>query len=123
KKNILLVVGCVENMPSGSAYKPGDVITMMNGQTVEIISTDAEGRLVLGDCITYAKQLGVTSLIDCATLTGACRIGLGYIAAGVLSNNVTMQNNFLECADKAGERAWPLPMFPEYRDYLNSRVA
>lgn len=123
KANILLVVGCVENMPSGSAYKPGDVITMMNGQTVEIISTDAEGRLVLGDCITYAKQLGVTSMIDCATLTGACRIGLGYITAGVMSNNESMLDQFLESSKQAGERAWPLPMFPEYRDYLTSRVA
>lgn len=123
KVNITAVIGCVENMPSGSAYKPGDVITMMNTMTVEIISTDAEGRLVLGDCITYAKTLGVTKLIDCATLTGAVRMALGWVAAGVMGNDEEMIQSFLHSAEAAGERAWQLPMFPEYRRYLDSPVA
>ncbi|WOV88124.1 leucyl aminopeptidase [Sporosarcina oncorhynchi] len=123
KVNLLLVVGCVENMPSGSAYKPGDVVTMMDGKTVEIISTDAEGRLVLGDCITYAKSLGVTSLIDCATLTGAVRVALGYIAAGVMGNKQEMIDKLLASAKEGGEKAWQLPLYDEYFDPLKSQVA
>lgn len=123
KINVVLVIGCVDNMFSGSAYRPGDVISMMQGSTVEIISTDAEGRLILADCITYAKKLGATSLIDCATLTGSCRIALGYYAAGIMGNDDRMLEDFLKSAEVAGERAWPLPMFPEYRNELESRVA
>lgn len=121
--NLLLVVGCVENMPSGTAFKPGDIITMMSGKTVEIITTDAEGRLVLADCITYAKQLGVECLIDCATLTGGIVVGLGNISTGAMTNNQPMVNELLASAEHAGERLWQLPTFEEYRELNKSRFA
>jgi leucyl aminopeptidase len=123
KVNLLLVVGCVENMPSGTAFKPGDVITTMSGKTVEIITTDAEGRLVLADCITYAKQLGVECLIDCATLTGGILVGLGTITTGAISNNQPLVEQVLAGAEQAGERLWQLPAFDEYRELNKSRFA
>ncbi|MGD8192115.1 leucyl aminopeptidase [Brevibacillus ginsengisoli] len=123
KANVLLVIGCVENMPSGSAYKPGDVITTMSGKTVEIITTDAEGRLVLADCITYAKEQGVSCLVDCATLTGGVVVALGTISSGAMSNNQEMADEVLAQAKQAGERLWQLPTFEEYRELNKSRVA
>lgn len=123
KANVLLVIGCVENMPSGSAYKPGDVITTMSGKTVEIITTDAEGRLVLADCITYAKQQGVSCLVDCATLTGGVVVALGTISSGAMSNNQEMLDEVLAGAKRAGEYLWQLPTFEEYRELNKSRVA
>lgn len=121
--NVLLVIGCVENMVSGSSYRPGDVLKMMDDTTVEIISTDAEGRLVLGDCVTYAKTQGVSSMIDCASLTGAVRVALGYVAAGVMGNDQKMINEFLSNAKTADEYAWQLPLYEEYKDNLKSQVA
>ncbi|CAM5783126.1 MULTISPECIES: leucyl aminopeptidase [Brevibacillus] len=123
KANILTVIGCVENMPSSTAYKPGDVITTMSGRTVEIITTDAEGRLVLADCITYAKQKGVSCLLDAATLTGGIVVALGHYCSGVMTNNDALVGEVLDAAGQAGERLWQLPTFDEYRELNKSRFA
>jgi leucyl aminopeptidase len=123
KANVLAVIGCVENMPSGTAFKPGDVITTMSGKTVEIITTDAEGRLVLADCITYAKQQGVSCLVDCATLTGGIVVALGHFCSGAMTNNQELVNEVLSAAEHAGERLWQLPTFEEYRELNKSRFA
>lgn len=123
KVNVLAVIGTVENMPSGTAYRPGDVITTMSGKTVEIITTDAEGRLVLADCITYAKQQGVSCLVDAATLTGGVSVALGNICSGAMTNNQQLMDELLAAADVAGERLWQLPTFPEYRELNKSHFA
>ena len=123
KANVLTVIGCVENMPSGTAYKPGDVITTMSGKTVEIITTDAEGRLVLADCITYARSQGVSCLVDAATLTGGIVVALGTICSGVMTNNDELVGDILSAAGQAGERLWQLPTFEEYRELNKSRFA
>lgn len=123
KVNLLFVIGCVENMPSGTAYKPGDVITTMSGKTVEIITTDAEGRLVLADCITYAKEQGASALIDAATLTGGIVVALGNVSSGAMSNNQQLVDQVLKAAEEAGERLWQLPTFEEYRELNKSKVA
>lgn len=123
KKNIVAVVPLCENMPDGGALKPGDVIGSLDGTTVEIISTDAEGRLILADAVTYAKRLGATKIFDCATLTGGCVTALGDIASGLLGNDQEFIDEILEAAEKSGEKMWPLPLYPEYEDYLKSNVA
>ncbi|UFJ39646.1 leucyl aminopeptidase [Brevibacillus humidisoli] len=123
KVNVMAVIGCVENMPSSTAYKPGDVITTMSGKTVEIITTDAEGRLVLADCITYAKEQGVDCLIDCATLTGGIVVALGNVCSGAMTNNQPMADELLSSAEHAGERLWQLPTFEEYHELNKSSVA
>ena len=123
KVNVLAVIGTVENMPSGSAYRPGDVITTMSGKTVEIITTDAEGRLVLADCITYAKQQGVSCLVDAATLTGGIVVALGNVCSGAMTNNQEMVEEVLAAAAAAGERLWQLPTFDEYRELNKSHFA
>jgi len=121
--NVLAVIGLVENMPSGTAYRPGDIITTLSGKTVEIISTDAEGRLVLADCITYAKQQGVGCLIDAATLTGGITIALGNTCTGAMTNNQKLVEELLAAAEEAGERLWQLPTFEEYAELNKSLVA
>jgi leucyl aminopeptidase len=121
--NVLAVIGTVENMPSGTAYRPGDVITTMSGKTVEIITTDAEGRLVLADCITYAKQQGVSCLVDAATLTGGIVVALGNYCSGAMTNNQELANEMLAAAEVAGERLWQLPTFDEYRELNKSQFA
>lgn len=123
KKNIIAVIPLVENMPSGGALKPGDVIKTMSGKTVEIISTDAEGRLILADAITYAKKLGASKIIDFATLTGACTTCLGDIAAAVLGNDKELVKTLINAAERSGERLWELPLYDDYREYLKSSVA
>ncbi|MCM3080834.1 MULTISPECIES: leucyl aminopeptidase [Brevibacillus] len=123
KVNVLAVIGTVENMPSGSAFRPGDVITTMSGKTVEIITTDAEGRLVLADCITYAKEQGVSCLIDAATLTGGIVVALGNYCSGAMTNNQELVNELLDAAEVAGERLWQLPTFEEYRELNKSHYA
>jgi leucyl aminopeptidase len=123
KKNIIAVIPLVENMPSGGALKPGDVIKTMSGKTVEIISTDAEGRLILADAITYAKKLGASKIIDFATLTGACTTCLGDIAAAVLGNESEFTKTVINAAERSGERLWEMPLYPEYAKYLKSSVA
>jgi leucyl aminopeptidase len=120
---VVALVPATENMPSGKAYKPGDVITSMSGKTIEILNTDAEGRLVLADALTYAKELGATVLIDAATLTGAVTIALGNITTGVFGWNKEWVDKVLKSAEAAGERMWPLPVDEEYRELYKSMIA
>lgn len=121
--NVLGIIPATENMPSGSAMRPGDIIKIMNGKTVEIISTDAEGRLILADGICYAKQRGAKRIIDIATLTGGCRIALGDICTGAFSNNQELVNSLMLAASAAGECVWQLPMNEEYRELNKSEIA
>jgi leucyl aminopeptidase len=120
---VMAVIPATENMPSGNACKPGDVITSMSGKTIEILNTDAEGRLVLADALTYAKRLGCTVLIDAATLTGACVIALGAITTGVFGWNKEWVNRVLAAAHTAGEKMWQLPVDDDYRDLYKSTIA
>ena len=120
---VTAVIPATENMPSGKAFKPGDVITSMSGKTIEILNTDAEGRLVLADALTYAKQLGCTVLIDAATLTGAIRIALGELTTGVFGWNKEWVERVLAAAAAAGEKMWPLPVDEDYRDLYKSSIA
>ena len=123
KVNILGVIPCVENMPSGQAYKPGDVICSMSGKTIEIISTDAEGRLILADAITYANKLGATQIIDIATLTGACVVALGSVTSGLITNDVNFCRQVLQAVADTGEKVWELPNFSEYKKDIQSNIA
>jgi leucyl aminopeptidase len=121
--DVVGVIPATENLPGGRAYKPGDVVRALNGKTIEIISTDAEGRLILADALAYARQLGATHLIDVATLTGACIVALGHVAAGVMGNDTALVEAVLDAGESAGERMWRLPLFPEYRPQLDSKIA
>ncbi len=124
KANVVGLVGLVENMPSGNATRPGDVVTSMKGDTVEIINTDAEGRLVLCDVMWYAQdRFAPAGMIDLATLTGAIIIGLGHENAGVFSNDDKLCNAFLKAAEAEGEGAWRMPLGQAYDDQLKSRIA
>jgi leucyl aminopeptidase len=120
---VISIVCSAENMPDGRAYKPGDVVTAMSGKTIEIINTDAEGRLVLADGLHYAKTLGCTHLIDAATLTGACVVALGMLNAGVFSNDEPTYAKFNSGLDQTGEHYWRLPCTDEYRDLIKSQIA
>jgi leucyl aminopeptidase len=120
---VTCIVCATENMPSGKAQKPGDIQTAMSGKTIEIINTDAEGRLVLADGLTYAKQLGCTHLIDAATLTGAVVVALGYANAGVFANDDKMYERFNAALSKSGEKFWRLPLGDEYLDNMRSNIA
>ena len=122
----LRVIGIVcasENMPSGKAQKPGDVQIAMSGKSIEIINTDAEGRLVLADGLHYARQLGCTHLIDAATLTGACVVALGMVNAGVFANDEDFYERFSKSLQKSGEKMWRLPVDEEYREMIKSNIA
>jgi leucyl aminopeptidase len=123
KVKVIGIVCATENMPSGKAQKPGDIQTAMSGKTIEIINTDAEGRLVLADGLCYARQLGCTHLIDAATLTGAVVVALGYANAGVFASDDDYYNRFRAAADKAGEKMWRLPLGDEYLDAMRSQIA
>ena len=120
---VTAIIPATENMPSGTAYKPGDVITSMSGKTIEILNTDAEGRLVLADALTYAKRLGCTVLIDAATLTGAVTIALGNFTTGVFGWNSEWVNRVLKAANTAGEKMWQLPVDEDYRELYKSSIA
>jgi leucyl aminopeptidase len=120
---VLGIVCAAENMPSGKAQKPGDVQIAMSGKSIEIINTDAEGRLVLADGLAYAKQLGATHLIDAATLTGACVVALGMINAGVFSNHDETFERFSGALAQSGEKFWRLPIDDEYRELIRSQIA
>ena len=122
KVRVIGVVCAAENMPDGKAYKPGDVETAMSGKTIEIINTDAEGRLVLADGLAYAKQLGATHLIDAATLTGACVVALGMANAGVFSNNDESYGKFDAALETSGEKFWRLPLGEEYAEQIKSDI-
>ena len=118
--NVTAIVAATENMPSGTATKPGDILTAMNGKTIEVDNTDAEGRVTLADAITYAKQLGLTRLIDIATLTGAVRTALGDLRLGLFTNNQQWADQVLRASESAGERMWQLPMDEEYKELNHS---
>jgi leucyl aminopeptidase len=117
-----LISSC-ENMLGGGAYKPDDVVTALNGKTIEIINTDAEGRVVLSDALSYAVQLGVDEIVDLATLTGACIVALGNYTAGVMGNNQLVVNRILKAANTVGEKVWQLPMDDELRKDIESDIA
>lgn len=123
KLKVIGIVCATENMPSGKAQKPGDVQIAMSGKSIEIINTDAEGRLVLADGLYYARQLGCTHLIDAATLTGACVVALGYVNAGVFANDEKMYERFRQALDKAGEKMWRMPLDEEYKEVIRSNIA
>ena len=114
------LIPSTENLPSGSAYKPGDIITMMNGKSVEIVNTDAEGRMILGDALHYASELKPDHIIDYATLTGACVVALGSEAAGLFSNDDELARKLIECGERVGERLWRLPEWDEYKELIRS---
>jgi len=113
----------VENMPGSRAQRPGDIVTAMSGKTIEVINTDAEGRLILADALTYARKQGCTHLVDAATLTGAIVVALGHLRVGVFSNNEAMENRLMAASKAEGERMWPMPMDEEYKEYLKSAFA
>ncbi len=123
KINVMGLVAATENMPGGSATRPADVVRAMNGKSIEIENTDAEGRLVLADAIGYARQEGQRRLVDIATLTGAARVALGTKASAVLGNNQPLIDRVLKASEAAGERMWQLPLFEEYREQIVSKVA
>lgn len=117
------IIAACENMPSGTSYKPGDILKAKNGKTIEIDNTDAEGRLTLADALCYASELGVDEVIDIATLTGACVVALGTTASGIMGNDEDMISKLIRTAKDSGETFWELPMFPEYKDSLKSDIA
>jgi len=121
--NVVGIVGATTNMPSGTAMNPGDVVRAQNGKSIEIINTDAEGRLVLADCLSYAKRFEPEVVIDAATLTGACVIALGHTASGVFSSDDSLIAEILAAGKRAGEPGWPLPMWDDYKDLIKSDVA
>jgi len=123
KIKVIGIVCATENMPSGKAQKPGDIQTAMSGKTIEIINTDAEGRLVLADGLSYARQLGCTHLVDAATLTGAVVVALGYANAGIFANDDAMYERFSEALAKEGEKMWRLPLDDEYKEQIRSNIA
>jgi leucyl aminopeptidase len=121
--NVVGVVPTVENMPSSTATKPGDIFTSMSGQTIEVLNTDAEGRLILCDALTYSERFNPDVVIDIATLTGACVIALGSHASGLLSNHNPLAKDLLHAGETSGDRAWQLPLWDEYQQHLDSPFA
>jgi leucyl aminopeptidase len=120
---VLAVVASTENMTGGGAYRPGDILTAMNGKTIEVINTDAEGRLVLADALCYAREQGATHLVDMATLTGAIVLAMGDLYAGVYANDDGWRDRIVDAANDAGDHLWPLPLHRRYRRYVNSNFA
>jgi leucyl aminopeptidase len=120
---VTAIICATENMPSGKAQKPGDVQIAMSGKSIEIINTDAEGRLVLADGLCYARQLGCTHLVDAATLTGAVVVALGYVNAGIFASDDQMYDRFAQANQQAGEKMWRLPLDDEYKDIIKSNIA
>ena len=120
---VTAVIPCVENMPGSRAQRPGDIVTAMSGTTIEVLNTDAEGRLILADALVYARRQGCTHLVDAATLTGAIVVALGHLNAGLFSNDDAMRDRVLNAAKAEGERMWPMPLDDDYRDYLKSAFA
>ncbi|MNO44491.1 Cytosol aminopeptidase [compost metagenome] len=121
--NVVMLIPAAENMPSANAFKPGDIVTSMSGRTIEILNTDAEGRVVLADALTYSREWGAERIIDVATLTGAVLSVLGDIATGAVTNNEIMMEALQAASIRAGERIWQLPVYPEFRELLRSEVA
>jgi leucyl aminopeptidase len=121
--NVVGIIPAVENMPGGNASRPGDVVISMSGQSVEILNTDAEGRLVLCDALTYAERFQPACVIDIATLTGACVIALGSHASGLFANDDELAAELLTSGVESGDRAWQLPLWDEYQSQLKSNFA
>lgn len=121
--NVVGVVPTVENMPGGEASRPGDIYTSMSGQTIEVLNTDAEGRLILCDALTYSEKFNPATIIDIATLTGSCVIALGKHASGLLSNNDALATDILDAGESTGDRAWQLPLWDEYQHQIDSPFA
>jgi leucyl aminopeptidase len=121
--DVVAIVPATENLPGGDAFKPGDVLTMANGKTVEILTTDAEGRLILADALVYARRYDPAALVDCATLTGACVVALGAHASGLMGNDEGLVAEVQTAGEATGERAWPLPLFEEYTEQIKGDTA
>ena len=121
--NVTGLIAATENMPGGRAQRPGDVVTAMNGKTIEVINTDAEGRLVLADTMCYARSLGITRMVDVATLTGAMVVTLGKACTGMMGNSAKLAKQLNTAGDRSGERFWELPMLEDYRELIRSDVA
>jgi len=121
--NVVAIIPATENLPSGSALKPGDILTAMNGKTIEVVNTDAEGRLILADALSYAKKLGARFVIDVATLTGACRSALGDVYTGGFTNNQELMDRVVAAGAEAGELIWQMPMHEQYKEQIKSDVA
>ena len=121
--NVVGIVPSCENMPDGAANKPGDIVTSMSGQTIEVLNTDAEGRLILCDALTYSEQFKPKAVIDIATLTGACVVALGKHPCGLLSNDDALVQNLLDAGERSNDRAWQLPLWEDYQDQLKSNFA
>ena len=121
--NLVVIVPATENMPGGAASKPGDIVKSLSGQTIEILNTDAEGRLILCDALTYAERFEPETVIDVATLTGACVIALGHVATGLFANDDSLAHDLLEAGDDSLDRAWQMPLWDDYQDLLKSNFA
>jgi leucyl aminopeptidase len=121
--NVVGLIGSTTNMPSGESVKPGDVVQASNGKFIEIINTDAEGRLVLADVLAYAKRFAPDAVIDAATLTGACVIALGHTATGVMGNDEALVQEVLDAGKRSGEPGWPLPLWDDYKELIKSDIA
>jgi leucyl aminopeptidase len=121
--NMTVVVPAVENMPSGTATRPGDIVTSMSGQTIEVLNTDAEGRLILCDALTYARRFKPAAIIDVATLTGACVVALGHHRCAIYANNDSLQNELVGAANSSEDLGWPMPMGDQYSAQLKSNFA
>jgi leucyl aminopeptidase len=121
--NVVGIIPTCENLPSGRANKPGDIVTSMSGQTIEVLNTDAEGRLILCDALTYAERFEPAAVVDIATLTGACVIALGNVASGLLANDDILAREVIAAGDAAHDRCWQLPLFEDYQEQLKSNFA
>jgi leucyl aminopeptidase len=126
--NLLAVIASAENMPGSSSYRPGDILTSYRGKeergiTIEVINTDCEGRVVLGDAIAYARERNPQLIIDFATLTGACLVALGHFCAGLFGNDDALVEEVRAAGERTGDRAWPMPLWQEYKDKIKSDVA
>jgi leucyl aminopeptidase len=123
KKNVVAVVGLADNMPDGAAYRPGDILSALGGKTVEVVDTDAEGRLVLADCLSYVSKMGPKAIIDLATLTGAVHVALADHMAGMFSNSDDLAFKIEKAGRLSGEEVWRMPLSKAYADHLESKVA
>ena len=123
KLNVVGIIPTTENMPGGAATKPGDIVTSMSGQTIEVLNTDAEGRLILCDALTYAERFHPEAVVDIATLTGACVIALGHVASGLYSNKEGLARELLAAGEEASDRAWHMPLWDDYQEQLKSNFA
>ena len=121
--NVTALVPTTENMPSGTAYRPGDILRIMNGKTIEIVNTDAEGRLVLADALSYAVKNGLSPIIDVATLTGGIVVALGSVMSGMFCNDEELSNDIIAAGQVVGEKFWPMPLDDEYKEAIQSDIA